>query len=91
MTIPDLLQHRLPAPDTWRVLSSEDILLLNRKLLVRDNLTNNNLVMGGGSRSANNKKYVLKNIGYDPVHRLDMFTLPKKDEQVTSRCEFLKI
>ena len=56
----------LPAPETWKVESERDVLLLNRRLLDMNEP----------------RKFVLKNIGYDPIHRLDMFTLPQQDEQV---------
>jgi len=42
-------------------------LQLNRKLLEENH---------------SKRRFILKNIAYDPVHRLDMFCLPQKEEKV---------
>jgi len=63
--------HGLPAPETWKVESDQDVMQLNKKLL---------LDKSKGKIDINNKKYILKNLKYDPIHRLDMFSLPQTDE-----------
>jgi len=60
------LSHGLPAPQTWKVTCKTDVIKLNRKLL----------------ENHSKRRFILKNIGYDPVHRLDMFCLPQKEEKV---------
>lgn len=51
----------LQVPETYVVKTEEDVLELNEKL---------------AKNMLNAKRYILKNLEYDPMHRLDLFTLP---------------
>jgi len=64
----------LAVPESFIVESNEDLYALNEKLRQRK------------KESVENEKYkhhfILKNIEYDPVHRLDLFALPAEDKDI---------
>ena len=55
-------------PESHLVRSDDDVRALNHRLMAERNF------------NGDNKTFVLKNLQYDPVHRLDLFKLPCQDE-----------
>jgi len=64
----------LSVPESHLVKSNEDVFVVN------SNLKQQIQLCGEDERYKFN--FILKNIEYDPVHRLDLFTLPAKDEDI---------
>eukprot|EP00571_Detonula_confervacea_P010809 CAMPEP_0172300578 /NCGR_PEP_ID=MMETSP1058-20130122/2635_1 /TAXON_ID=83371 /ORGANISM="Detonula confervacea, Strain CCMP 353" /LENGTH=590 /DNA_ID=CAMNT_0013010399 /DNA_START=299 /DNA_END=2071 /DNA_ORIENTATION=+ len=57
-----------------RFISDEEVLVLNKQL----------------QEAGTKDKYVLKNLGYDPLHRLDLFCLPADGVKVTKYLEKIR-
>jgi len=75
-------KFNLPVPESFLVKSNKDVFALNNKLQQRMELC--------GDDEKYKHKFILKNIEYDPVHRLDLFTLPAKEkylDEYLSRIE----
>jgi len=69
----------LTVPESFVLESSENVFDVNRRLKQRIN------VSGENERYKN--IFILKNIEYDPVHRLDLFTLPTDDRDIQAYLE----
>jgi len=67
-------KFNLPVPESFLAQSNEDVFATNKELQQRMELC--------GDDEKYKHKFILKNIEYDPVHRLDLFTLPAKEEDV---------
>jgi len=64
----------LSVPESYLVKSNEDVFAINSDLKQKVHLC--------GEDEMYKFNFILKNIEYDPVHRLDLFTLPAKDEDI---------
>ncbi|CAD7927438.1 unnamed protein product [Amoebophrya sp. A120] len=65
-------KNKLPGIlQSFMVKSDDEVLRLNDKLLLEKE-----------QNTSSNKTYVLKNLTYDPIHRLDLFQLPCSDQEM---------
>jgi hypothetical protein len=67
------LENRLSCLESYSVCSDEEVRRLNAELL---EAAASGAAAGGSSPPAS---YILKNLAYDPIHRLDLFQLPCAD------------
>ena len=69
----------LPVPESFLVKSNKDVFKINEILKQR--------VKKDGISMSYKHKFILKNIDYDPVHRLDLFTLPAGEKEIENYLE----
>lgn len=64
----------LAVPESFLVESEQDVYKVNEKLKQR--------IKEAGEDKRHQHTFILKNIEYDPVHRLDLFALPAEDKDI---------
>jgi len=71
----DLMKaFNLAVPESFLLKSNEDVFKINEELRQR--------IVKFGESERYKHTFILKNITYDPVHRIDLFTLPAKDVDI---------
>lgn len=69
----------LAVPESFLVKSNDDVFKINEILKQR--------IQKDGSSMSYKHTFILKNIDYDPVHRLDLFTLPAGEKEIENYLE----
>lgn len=69
----------LAVPESFLAKSNQDVYKINEILKQR--------IHKDGSSYKHKHTFILKNIDYDPVHRLDLFTLPADDKAIENYLE----
>lgn len=64
----------LAVPESFIVRCNKEVFEVNKKLKDR--------ILADGEEKRHKHTFILKNIEYDPVHRLDLFTLPAQDVDI---------
>uniref|UniRef100_A0A0G4HZ53 ATP-grasp domain-containing protein n=1 Tax=Chromera velia CCMP2878 TaxID=1169474 RepID=A0A0G4HZ53_9ALVE len=67
----------LPVPDTLRVESKEEVRRFNSELAEKWRRDSSSAIASGAEKKKTDcRRYILKTLDYDPMRRLDLFTLP---------------
>jgi len=72
----------LAVPESFLVTSNEEVFQVNEELKQR--------IKRDGEKYRYKHVFILKNIDYDPVHRLDLFQLPANDKDIHEYLEKIK-